>query len=106
MSFDVRNSVNSAILSGVMGVQRASDGITGTSINIAQQQASLRSTSDLLSDVATQQLGGVSKLLPSGGDSMTNNLLSLVNNLNNAQASTKVLDIANDTVGRIVNELA
>lgn len=103
MSFDVRNSVNSAILSGVMGVQKASDGITGTS---AQQQASLRTTSDLLSDVATQQLGGVSKLLPSGGDSMTGNLLSLVNNLNNAQASTKVLDVANDTVGRIINELA
>ncbi|MCC2606469.1 hypothetical protein [Planctobacterium marinum] len=106
MSFDVRNSVNSAILSGVLGVQRASDNIAGTSISLAQKQASLRTTSDLLSDVATQQLGGVSRLLPSGGDSMTGDLLSLVNNLNNAQASTKVLDVANETVGRIINEIA
>jgi hypothetical protein len=87
-------------------VQRASDGITATSINLAQQQASLRSTSDLLSDAATHQIGNVSSLLPSGGDSLTNDLLSLSNNLNNAQASTKVLDVANETVGRIINELA
>jgi hypothetical protein len=93
-------------VSGVLGLQRASDGITGTSISIAQQQASLRSTSDLLSDVATQQLGNVGSLLPSGGDSLTNDLVSLSVNLTNAQASAQVLDVANETVGRIIDELA
>ena len=106
MTSIVNNSINSAIVSGVLGVQKASDGIAGVSINLAQQQASLRSTGDLLGDVATQQLGNTRSLLPSGGDSLTNNLLSLSNNLTNAQASTKVLDVANDTVGRIINELA
>ena len=106
MTINVNDSVNSAILSGVLGLQRASDGITGTSISIAQQQASLRSTSDLLSDVATQQLGNVGSLLPSGGDSLTNDLVSLSVNLTNAQASAQVLDVANETVGRIIDELA
>lgn len=106
MTINVNDSLNSAIVSGVLGVQRASDGITSTSINLAQQQASFRSTSDLLSDAATQQIGTVGSLLPTGGDSLTNDLLSLSNNLNNAQASTKVLDVVNETVGRIINELA
>lgn len=106
MTINVNDSVNSAIVSGVLGLQRASDGITGTSISIAQQQASLRSTSDLLSDVATQQLGNVDSLLPSGGDSLTNDLVSLSVNLTNAQASAQVLDVANETVGRIIDELA
>ena len=106
MTINVNDSVNSAIVSGVLGLQRASDGITGTSISIAQQQASLRSTSDLLSDVATQQLGNVGSLLPSGGDSLTNDLVSLSVNLTNAQASAQVLDVANETVGRIIDELA
>ena len=106
MTSIVNNSINSAIVSGVLGVQRASDEIAGVSFNLAQQQASLRSTSDLLSDAATQQIGNVSSLLPAGGDSLTSNLVSLSNNLNNAQASAEVLDVANETVGRIIDELA
>lgn len=106
MTINVNDSLNSAIVSGVLGVQRASDGITAASVNIAQQQASQRSTSDLLSDVATQQIGNVRDLLPSGGDTLTNDLISLNVNLTNAQASAKVLDVANETVGRLINELA
>ena len=106
MSFDVSGSLNSAIVSGVLGVNRASDGITQTSISLAQQQASLRSTSDLLSDTALQQIGNISSLLPSGGDNLTNNLVSLTINANNAAASAEVLDVANETVGRLVDTIA
>ncbi len=106
MAIDVTSSMNSAILSGVLGVQNASNGITQTSISLAQQQASLRTTSDLLSDVSLQQIGNVSNLLPSGGDSITSNLVSLSINLNNAQASSEVLDVANETVGRLIDTIA
>ena len=106
MAIDVSSNLNSVIVSGVLGVNNASNNITTTSISLAQQQASLRSTSDLLSDVGLQQIGNVSSLLPSGGDTFTSDLLSLQNNLNNAQASTKVLDVANETVGRLIDELA
>jgi hypothetical protein len=94
---DVRNSVNSAILSGAFGLQKASQGITASSFNIAQ-----RSTEPL----ATQQIGSVSQLLPSGGDSLTSNLVGLSINARNAEASAKVLDVASGTVGRIIDELA
>lgn len=102
----IDNNINSAIVSGVLGLQRASEGITQSSINIAQQQAQLRDPQDVLSDAATQQIGLTSQLLPQGGDSITSDLVSLNVNLTNAQASTKVLDVANETVGRIIDELA
>lgn len=102
----IDNNINSAIVSGVLGLQRASDGITQSSINIAQRQAQLRDPKDVLTDVATQQIGLTSKLLPQGGDSVTSDLVSLNINLTNAQASTKVLDVANETVGRLIDELA
>ena len=105
MSFDVRNSINSAIVSGTFGLQNASNGITEASISIAQRNAQLKDPSELLADVATQQLGLAGKLLPQGGDSLTNDLVSLSINSTNAQASAKVLDVANDTVGRIIDEL-
>lgn len=106
MAFNVSDSLNSAIVSGVLGAQRASDGITVSSVKLAQQQASLKTTQQLLGDVALQQIGNSTKLLPSGGDSFTANLLSMSNNLNNFQASLSVVDVANDTVGKLINTLA
>lgn len=103
---DVRNSVNSAILSGTFGLQKASQELTASSFNIAQRNTEPLSTLDLLANVATQQLGSVSKLLPTGGDSLTDNLVGLSINARNAEASAKVLDVANSTVGRIIDELA
>lgn len=105
MVFDVRNSTNSALVSGLLGVQNASNGITQSSISIAQQTAQLRSTQDVLSDAAAQQIGLTSQLLPTGGNSITSDLVSLSVNLNNAQASSQVLDVANDTVGRLIDEI-
>ena len=103
---NVNNGVNSAIASGLLGFQRASDGITQASIGIAQRAAQLRDPKDVLADAATSQLGLTSKLLPTRGDSITSDIVSLSINLTNAQASTKVLDVANETVGRIIDELA
>lgn len=106
MTIDVRNSINSAIVSGTLGLQNASQDITASAFNIAQRNNEPLSTTDLLANVATQQIGSVSKLLPSGGDSLTNDLLSLSISATNFQASSKVLDVASETVGRIIDEFA
>ncbi|MEP4890822.1 MAG: hypothetical protein ABJV04_12405 [Aliiglaciecola sp.] len=106
MAFDVTNNVNSAIISGSLGLNRAQQGITEASLSIAQSNGQAQTTQDVLTNAATQQLGQVNQLLPSGGDSLTDNLLSLQINSRNAIASGKVLEVANDTVGRIIDELA
>lgn len=106
MAFDVTNNVNSAIISGMLGLNRAQQGITEASINIAQRNGESQTTQDPLANVATQQIGQVNQLLPQGGDGLTNNLLSLQINSRNALASSKVLEVANNTVGRIIDELA
>lgn len=106
MPFEVGNNINSAILSGTFGLQRASQGITEASIGIAQRNAEARDTTELLAGAAGQQLGAIRQILPNSGDSLTDNLVSLSINATNAQASAKVLDVANETVGRIIDELA
>ncbi len=106
MPLEVGNNINSAILSATFGLRNASQGITEASINIAQRNAESRDVTDLLADAASQQLGAISQVLPSGGDSLTNDLVSLSINATNAQANAKVLDVANDTIGRIIDELA
>ncbi|GAA0854976.1 hypothetical protein [Aliiglaciecola litoralis] len=105
MSFSVANNVNSAIISGTLGLNRAQTGITQASLNIAQRNAQAQSPTDVLANAAVQQIGQTKQLLPQGGDSLTNNLLSLQINSFNAQASGKVLEVASGTVGRIIDEL-
>ena len=105
-SIDVRNNVNSAIISGISGLQKASDGISQASINIAQKTAQSRDTADVLSDSALQQIGSVKQLLPKGGDDITSDLVALSVNSINAQASSKVLDVVKNTIGRIIDETA
>lgn len=106
MAFDVSNNINSAIISGTLGLNRAQQGITEASLNIAQRNAQAQTPQDLLTNAATQQIGQVSQLLPQGGDSLTNDLISLQINSRNALASGNVLEVVNDTVGRIIDELA
>lgn len=113
MTVNVVGNVNSAILSGAFGLQKASNGIANaaigiTNVSLEQQQASLLSTNDVLTNAAFQQIGLTGKLLSgvTGGDSLTSNLVSLTTNLYNAQAAAKVVDVANDTVGKLINELA
>ena len=103
---DVRNNMNSAIISGFTGLQKASDGISQASLNIAQKTAQTRDTADVLSDAALQQIGSVKQLLPSSGSDITSDLVSLSVNSINAQASAKVLDVVKNTIGRIIDETA
>lgn len=107
------NNINSAIISSTLGLDRALQNINSsvkdiasTAINITDQNRQPQTIQDLLANTASQQLGQISQLLPSGGDSLTNNILSLQISRNNGLASAKVLDIAHDTVGRIIDELA
>lgn len=106
MSVQFDGNINSAIVSGMLGVQRASDGITQHSVSLAQQQAQLRAPEEVLEGAARQQLGMANKLLPSGGDGMTADLVGLTLNLRNAQASSKVLEVVKDTVGTLFDEKA
>ena len=106
MSFDVRNSVNSALISGIGGLQKASVGITNAAFNIAQQTTQNRDKDALLADVAYQQIGSVKKLLPSNTNDLNNDIVSLSINSLNAQASAKVLEVVKNTVGRIIDETA
>jgi hypothetical protein len=114
MAFDITNNVNSAIISGTLGFNRARQGInkaslniTEASINIAQRNNyAAQTTQDVLANAASQQIGQIRKLLPQGSDNFTNNILSLQINSRNALASTKVLGVASKTVGRIIDELA
>ncbi|WP_088331150.1 hypothetical protein [Lacimicrobium sp. SS2-24] len=106
MSVQFDGNINSALLSGMLGVQRASNGITQHSISLAQQQAQLRAPEDVLQDAAKQQLSMAKNMLPATGDSMTSDLVGLSLNLRNAQASGKVLDVVKETVGTLLDEKA
>ncbi|MFC3094073.1 hypothetical protein DRW07_11365 [Alteromonas sediminis] len=103
-------NVNSAIVSGQLGLQRASDGITQASLSIAQRTA--QSTLEqqgpgaVLQQAAIRGLENTSRILPQAPDSLTSDLVSLQVNSINAQASAKVLEVANNTVGRIIDTLA
>ncbi|MDM7862056.1 hypothetical protein QTP81_15740 [Alteromonas sp. ASW11-36] len=110
MPIDTGYNVNSAILSGQFGLQRASEGITQASLNlaqrVAQQDVAENGPAGVLLNAAEQQIGNTRNLLPSGGDSVTTDLLSLQINARNAQASAAVVDRADETVGRIIDIFA
>lgn len=105
MAFNVDNNINSAILSGMFGLNKASQGIAETAFSIAQQSRQSQTPDEFLTNAATQQLGNFKQLLPQGTDNLTNSLLSLQINGNNALANTKVIGTANETIGRIIDEL-
>ena len=110
MSAIIDNNINSAILSGQFGLQQASNGITQAASSIAHQTAQTGATEvdpqTALENASVQGLETIRNLLPSSGDDLTSDLLSLKINSINAQASAKVLDVANDTVGTIIDTLA
>ena len=106
---NISNNINSAIVSGTVGIRRASDGITQNASNLAGLSAFSVPSSDpqeFLANATLLQLSSIKKLLPEAIDGITSNLVGLSVNLNNAQASTKVVDTASDTVGTILDILA
>lgn len=109
MSSIIGNNINSAILSGQFGLQQASDGLTQAATNIAQKTAQVNLAENgpqaVLAEASLQGLANVRNVLPQADDNMTSNLLSLKLNSLNAQAAGKVLDVANDTIGTIIDTL-
>lgn len=95
-------SAASAFAAGRLGLQNASNGITEASVNIAQAN-SVRTPEEVLQSAAQQQLSAVSQVLPEPADNIVNDLVSLQTNLLNAQASTRVLDVVDETVGRLID---
>ncbi|AYA66296.1 hypothetical protein [Alteromonas sp. RKMC-009] len=109
MSSIIGNNINSAIVSGMSGIQNAYQGMTQASVNIAQRAAQtsveLNGTSQVLTNASLNNLSNIRNTLPTGGDSLTSDLMSLQYNRNNALASAKVVDTAFDTVGTIIDTL-
>ena len=106
---DTNFNVSSALVSGQLGLQRASDGISQSSLSIAQRSAQttlqLQGPAAVLEQAAIRGLENSRQLLPAATDSLTSDLVSLQINGLNAQASAKVLDVADDTIGRIIDTL-
>jgi len=103
------NNINSAIISGTIGIQRAYNGITQNASNLAGLSAFSAPSSDpqeFLANATLNQLNAIKQLLPQATEGITSNLVGLSINLTNAQASTKIVDTANGTVGTILDILA
>jgi hypothetical protein len=108
MSYNLSNSVNSAIVSGQFGLSRASNNITQNAFNIAQLSSTSQQSQDpqtFLVEAVKTQLGVVKQMLPTASGDITSELVSLSVNSLNAQASAKVMGTANDTVGTILDIL-
>lgn len=106
---EIGNNINSAIISGTLGIQRASDGITQNASNLAGLSAFSVPASDpqeFLANATLNQLNAIKQTLPQATGGITSDLVGLSVNLTNAQASTKVVDTANETVGTILDILA
>ena len=110
MPIETGYNINSAILSGQFGLQRASDGITQASLNIAQRSAQQdvaeNGQVNVLANSAEQQLTNLRDTLPTAGGSLTDDLVSLQVNARNAEASAAVIDTADETIGRIIDIFA
>lgn len=103
------NNVNSAIISGTLGIQRASAGITEHTSNLAS--LSLRSNDpadpqQTLVNAATNQLSVLRQSLPQNESNITSDLVGLSIHSTNANASAKVVGVAGDTIGTILDILA
>ena len=110
MSSIIGNSINSAIVSGMNGLQKSYQGMTHASISIAQRAAQTSVEFDgpgtVLANASIQGLSNLRNTLPKGGDSMTTDLLSMQMYSRNALASAKVVDKAFDAVGTIIDTLS
>ena len=104
---NIGNGVNSAFYAGQYGLQNASNGITQASSSIAQR--TVESTQNVPASQVNQPQNAISAAQTSSSPSdtdLTGDLISLNVNSLNAQASAKVLEVANDTLGTIIDTLA
>lgn len=104
----IGNGVNSAFYAGQYGLQNASNGITQASSSIAQR--TVESAQNVPSSQANEPQNVISADQAASSSSsntdLTSDLISLNVNSLNAQASAKVLEVANDTLGTIIDTLA
>jgi hypothetical protein len=94
---NVSNNINSAFVSGQLGLQRASNAVTDAAQNIAT-----RSVQPVTADDSNPNITGVQ----SGPSSLTDDLISLSVDSTNALANAKVLKVADEMLGRIIDEQA
>ncbi|MCV2885827.1 hypothetical protein OE749_14105 [Aestuariibacter sp. AA17] len=107
MSFEVSNNLQSAFASGNYGLQKASEEITEASSNIARQN--IRESVEAEGNAARQTNpadAGNSTPQANTGSNLTNDLISLKENSIYAQASAKVISVADRTIGRLIDEIA
>jgi hypothetical protein len=106
---DISNNINSAIVSGTIGIKQAYASLSQNTSNLANLSAfsiPSRDPQEFLANATLNQLNAIKQVLPQAPQSITSNLVGLSVNLTNAQASTKVVDTASDTVGTILDILA
>ncbi|MDP5029862.1 MAG: hypothetical protein NWQ54_08855 [Paraglaciecola sp.] len=109
MSVNFSSNVNAAIVNGQLGLSRASAGLSQNALNIAQlstQSQSSQSPQEFLANAVKTQLGTIKQTLPPIAGGISSELVGLSVNSINAQASAKVLDTANDSIGTILDILA
>ncbi|MDU0353246.1 hypothetical protein RS130_04260 [Paraglaciecola aquimarina] len=106
---NINSNVNSAIISGTLGLKTATNNIAQHADNLASLAVRTPTNSDpqsVLVNASVTQLAATKQLLPQSSSSITSDLVGLSVNGANAQASAKVLGVAGDTVGTILDILA
>lgn len=89
-----------AFAAGQQGLQSANKGITQAASNIAERTVQNAQNTP----VSDQNTSNAAEPVAQG--SVTDDLIALNVNSLNAQASAKVLDVANETLGSIIDTLA
>ncbi len=106
----INSNADSAIVAGQFGLQRSFDGMTQSALSIAQktaqQNVEKQGVGEMLANAGLRGLSTTTDLLPRANGDMMSDLLSMQLYSNNALASAKVLDVANETVGKIIDTIA
>ena len=98
-------SAGSAFAAAQYGLQSASDGVSQAAANIAQRTAE-DAIAPAQPTVATSETNNTSSNSASSTTRLTDDLIALNVNERNAQASAKVLGVADEMLGTIIDVLA
>lgn len=103
MSVNFSSNIHSASVNGQLGLSRASNNISQNALNIAQlsteSQQVQKASQNFLADAMKPSL-------PTSKGNINSELVDLTINSTHAQASIKVIDKANESVGTILDILA
>lgn len=97
--------VGSAFAAAQYGLQSANDGVSQAAANIAQRTAE-DAVAPAQPTVATSETNNTSSNSASNTTRLTDDLIALNVNERNAQASAKVLGVADEMLGTIIDVLA